>query len=239
MSLINDALKKAQRQRTGDASPTSQPPMPGSPVAPTRPLRTGNNSNPQLVLVGAGAVLGLVIAGGAFFLFRSKPATETGPVNSPPPAVAEAAPANPADTATVTATLATTSPTVFSAKTPEPVIVVKTEIAPGATAATSLSSETPSVAEKTVATPAGATASATPSEPPSPSLRMIESIEALRVAGIRVGAGTGADAKVLMNDRVYRIGDTVDHALAIKLTGVTASSLTFRDPTGATYTRNF
>jgi hypothetical protein len=66
---------------------------------------------------------------------------------------------------------------------------------------------------------------------------MIEAIEALRVAGIRVGAGS--DAKVLMNDRVYRIGDTVDHALGLKLTGATASSLTFRDGTGAAYTRNF
>lgn len=234
MSLINDALKKAQRQRTGD-SPQSQPPLPGSPVFSGRPTRTGNNSNPQLLLVGAGALLGVVIAGGAFFLLRSKPATESAP-SAVTPAAAEVAALKIADrspTADAPPAPATTTPA------PEPVPVVKTPPAVTVQPPVSTTSAPPLVAEKATESPALAPAP-TPTatgEPSTPSLRMIETIEAFRVAGIRVGTGT--DAKVLMNDRVYRVGDTVDHALGIKLAGATASSLTFRDASGATYTRNF
>ncbi len=237
MSLINDALKKAQRQRTGDASPTSQPPMPGGAPLPARPSPARGGSSPQFLLVGAGAVLGLAIAGGAFFLFRSKTAAEkNAPAGSTLPIVAESAPAKTVDDSAAATKSSTPPPPAPSTKSPEPVVLaVKTEPPPAAPAAASTSSDAPAVAEKNVALPAAAPA--TSGEPPPPPLRMIESIEALRVAGIRVGAGT--DAKVLMNDRVYRVGDTVDHALAIKLTGVTANSLTFRDATGATYTRNF
>ena len=42
-----------------------------------------------------------------------------------------------------------------------------------------------------------------------------------------------------MNDRVYRVGDIVEHELGLKLTGITASSLTFEDERGGRYTRNF
>lgn len=221
MSLINDALRKAQRQRTGDRSPTSQPPMPGGggPV-PTRPARTDNGSNPQLLLIGAGALLGLAIAGGTMFFLRdNRPSSEPAPVapveNAAPPQVVAEPPA----------TLAP-PPTSAVAPKAEPPVVAKTEPAPAPVAPLPVATAN----ESTAAKPAAA-------EPPAPSLRMIEAIEALRVAGIRASASS--DAKVLMNDRVYRLGDTVDHALGIKLAGVTASSLTFRDASGATYTRNF
>ena len=42
-----------------------------------------------------------------------------------------------------------------------------------------------------------------------------------------------------MNDRVYRIGDIIEHQLGLKLVGITATSLTFEDESGARYTRNF
>lgn len=231
MSLINDALKKAQRQRTGDASPTSQPPIPGggSPLARPAPSRSG--SNPQLLLVGAGALIGLVIAGGAFFLLRNKPASETTPTVAVSPPRPETAPTTLADRLDSTAT-ASTSPTVNAPKLPEPSFVVKTEPAVTPPASVSPAATATEVAAKPVTS-----STATPTEPPAPSARMVDAVEALRVAGIRVGAGS--DAKVLMNDRVFRVGDTVDHALGIKLTGATASSLTFRDASGATYTRNF
>ncbi|WP_415907872.1 hypothetical protein [Oleiharenicola sp. Vm1] len=232
MSLINDALKKAQRQRTGD-SPQSQPPMPGGPSAPRR-ARGDGGLNPQLLLLGAGALLGVLIATGAVFFFRRdrKPepiatvATPPRPSDRPEAKPAETpASAAPAETAPATAA----SPARASAAAPvatEPTVVVKPEpvvIAP--------------VLPPAAGTATDAPAASVASGPAAPSLRMIEAIEAFRVAGIRAGAGT--DAKVLMNDRVYRIGDTVDHALGIKLTGVTANSLTFRDAAGATYTRNF
>jgi len=42
-----------------------------------------------------------------------------------------------------------------------------------------------------------------------------------------------------MNDRVYRNGDIVEHELSLKLTEITANSLTFENESGARYTRNF
>jgi len=61
-------------------------------------------------------------------------------------------------------------------------------------------------------------------------------IENIKVAGIRASA---TDSKVLMNDRVYRIGDIVEHEMALKLVGITSNSLTFEDERGGRFTRTF
>ena len=66
--------------------------------------------------------------------------------------------------------------------------------------------------------------------------RAIQYIEALKVAGIRASA---TDAKVLMNDRVYRIGSLVEAEMGLKLVDITANSLTFEDERGGRYTRTF
>lgn len=65
---------------------------------------------------------------------------------------------------------------------------------------------------------------------------MIGVIESFRVGGIRV---SGADSKVLMNDRVYRLNDIVDHELGIRLTVIETRTLTFEDERGAVHVRNF
>jgi hypothetical protein len=79
-----------------------------------------------------------------------------------------------------------------------------------------------------------------PVKPAAPPLRLepraVAYIENLRIVGIRVSP---TDSKVLMNDRVYRIGDVVEYELGLKLTGITSSSLTFEDPRVAVYTRSF
>ena len=66
---------------------------------------------------------------------------------------------------------------------------------------------------------------------------MAAAIESYRVAGIRA---SGNDPRVLMNDRVFRVNDMIDHVLGIRLTGVQTNALTFTDvETGAVYTRHF
>jgi len=64
--------------------------------------------------------------------------------------------------------------------------------------------------------------------------RAVQFIDNIKVAGIRASA---TDAKVLMNDRVYRLGSVVEADLGLKLVGITANSLTFEDERGARYTR--
>jgi hypothetical protein len=81
---------------------------------------------------------------------------------------------------------------------------------------------------------------AEPARAPTPPRRLdaraTTYIDNIRVAGIRASA---TDSKVLMNDRVYRAGDLVEHEMGLKLIGITSSSLTFEDPNGGQYTRNF
>ena len=42
-----------------------------------------------------------------------------------------------------------------------------------------------------------------------------------------------------MSDRVYRVGDIVEHEMGLKLIAITSGSLTFEDERGARYTRTF
>ncbi len=67
--------------------------------------------------------------------------------------------------------------------------------------------------------------------------RAINHIESLRVAGIRASASDPKDSKVLMNDRVYRIGNIVEAEMGLRLVEITSSSLTFEDARGGRYTR--
>jgi hypothetical protein len=91
---------------------------------------------------------------------------------------------------------------------------------------------------------AGAKASAADAAPakPAPAApvkldpKVINFIDNLHIAGIRASA---TDSKVLMNDRVFRVGDIVEHQLGLKLTAITADSLSFEDERGGKYLRNF
>lgn len=212
MSLINDALKKAQKQRTGE-SPVlhTMPGVGGEPAAriAKRNKPIGFNSLLSWIAISAGSVLVLLI--GIFFIvrwFSNRPATpaivaQTPPASSSPaePVVSTGSPAIPV--------IATSAP----AEAPAPVVEAP---------------KSSPIPEPETAKPAVSSAKMDP--------RAVAFIEALRVAGIRASA---TDAKVLMNDRVYRIGDSVEHQLGVKLAAITLVSLTFEDEHGARYTRNF
>ena len=73
-------------------------------------------------------------------------------------------------------------------------------------------------------------------DPSKPDPKILAYLDALRVAGIRV-SDTGS--KVLMNDRVYRESEIVDHLLGLRLKKVENDTLTFVDERGVTYTKNF
>jgi hypothetical protein len=69
-----------------------------------------------------------------------------------------------------------------------------------------------------------------------PNSRSSAIVDALRISGIRA---SGTDPKVLMNERVYRLNDVVDHTIALRLKEINTNNLVFIDETGATYVRNF
>jgi hypothetical protein len=241
MSLINDALKKAQKQRTGEAPPLASMPSIGgeSPAhIAKRAKPAGFNTLFLRVGIGAGALL-IVLGVGAYYIFRSPAKATAAPSPQPAPVVA-------------TSLQQPSSPVAGPVKTGEPAPAFNLPIAappavveqpapvPVTTAAPAQKAPAvPSVAAKPQ--PASPVAK-TPDEPPVPVApakmdnKAVAYIENLRVAGIRASA---TDSKVLMNDRVYRLGDIVEREMGLKLIGITSSSMTFEDERGAKYTRNF
>lgn len=235
MSLINDALRKAQKQRTGEAPPLAS--MPG--VGGESPARIAKRAKPAgfnalLLRLGLGAGALLIVAGiGAYFAFRSpraEPAappapSPTGVAATPPQTSSSAAPAPVAEPTTPTFTLPVVTPAVtpkpepVAAKAPPEMVATK-PAAPVAKAPVEIAPAAP----------------ATPAPPAKMDNKAVAYIENLRIAGIRAST---TDAKVLMSDRVYRPGDMVERELGLKLVGITSGSLTFENEQGARYTRSF
>jgi hypothetical protein len=238
MSLINDALKKAQKQRTGEAPTLSSMPSVGG-ESPQRIARRAKPAgfNTLMVRAGIGAGVLLVIVVGGYFAFRSdsidkrSPASDQPVASAPssvvsPPPSAQPAPAAPTFTLPVAPK---TEPVAQKIEPPAPV-VAKSE--PKQTA-----SQPKAIAQQ----PTTNNQQPAPvSEPAKPVLKLepraIQFIDNIKVAGIRASA---TDAKVLMNDRVYRVGSIVDAELGLKLVEIAAGALTFEDDRGGRYTRTF
>jgi hypothetical protein len=261
MSLINDALKKAQKMRTQDSAAVA-PSLPGDGSGPVakraRPM-------PARWLAGFVAGAAVLVAGSvlATVLWLRKPEATPALKPVPPPAAASESPApslppppagkiEPAPApvhaiAASTPTVVLPPPASASATAP---IAAKTEIQPAAAlpaVTTSPPESTPPPVVPPSVPPASeihaptlANAETRPAPPPAPvakpDARAQAFIDALRVTGIRA---SGSDSKVLMNDRVFRLNDIVERTLGLRLTGVAADRLSFTDPNGLVYTRNF
>lgn len=256
MSLINEALKKAQRQRHDDPS-APVPPVPGG---GTIARRGQPRSAKSLVLISAGAVV-LVVLSVVFTVYlvnrpapsppkvaTAKPAAPKAepppkPIVVPPIATGGAAPASatastPAITPPPVATRAPKDEGSRPAATPAPVpAAIETKPPPVAA---------PSIADRPALAPAQPPPAVVPSTPaPSsipaqanstPDPRIHAFVDTLRISGVKAG---GAESRVLMNDRVYRLNDIVERTLGVRLIKVESNSLTFSDANGVTYVKFF
>ena len=257
MSLINDALKKAQRDR--------------DPLAPTAALGVGSAGRSRhhtpvqhwLLVLGSGALV-LVVLSVAFTLFWSTPdtpprkaataapavrPTSPDPTPAPAPAIVPVLPpARPATTETPTAAVATVpappSPTI--AAPPQSSPPTATPAGPEAPAAVSTRPETdtpisPARAVSAPATlapapsPVSPTATAAPATSPRPDEKVAAYIGTLRVAGVRA---LGEESRVLINERVYRVNEVIERTLNIRLVQVEPGSLHFVDGRGVTYVKH-
>ncbi len=228
MSLINEALKKAQKQRTGESPPlAAMPGVGGEPAAriARRAKPVGFNSLLMRIGFGAGAILVLIVAG--IFLarvFKNKsettPPAKTALVTETAPGPSASAPGSALPAAS--STTANTFVLPMAAPSSTPAVVQKTD------------------GKSAVVAPVAPPLQVMPAKPAAPPPKLgpkaISFIENLRIAGIRASA---TDSKVLMNDHVYRVGDTVERELGLKITGITSGSLIFEDERGAAYTRQF
>ena len=264
MSLINEALKKAQRLRSNE--PVEEVPLPGATVRVAK--REQPRSARSLVLLVGGSVALVVISViVTVYLINRNPAPTSGvakpaagkPTDTKPsspvidaplikvplaPTTTEPAPAK-TEPATVASPAKPETPTVPVEKPPvvaatpantEPTVTTPPETKPAPPAKTP-PEKGPAKTAGVAPTPAATTTpAAQPAGPARQDERIHAYVDALRVSGIR---SSGGESRVLMNDRVFRVNDIVDRGLALRLTAVAPDSLTFTDANGATYVKNF
>lgn len=241
MSLINDALKKAQRQR-GDEPAADLPPGPGGGRVARREKPAGFQTLLVRLAVGIVAVCAVIVT--TVVLLRDDPA----PVAATPPKTEPVA-TNPVTAPKQEPVAPKVEPPVPKAD-PAPVVAAVTPpVSEPTTPAVTLPSNPPATAPTTgpttVANAGGPNLTLPPisSAPaiPAPSSageqdkRILAYLSTLSVRGIR----PGPDPKVLMNDRVYRPNDVIDYSLGLKLTGVVPNRLEFVDERGVGYVKTF
>jgi hypothetical protein len=132
------------------------------------------------------------------------------------------------------------APAQNSAPIPAPAVEKLPAATPPTTAPAVAAAPTPAITPTIpVASPFVLPPAPSPSNEPDssrPDPKILAYLDALQIAGIRM-SGTGN--KVLMNDRVYRENEIVDHLLGLRLKKVESDTLTFVDERGVTYTKNF
>jgi hypothetical protein len=267
MSLINDALKKAQQlQQQGSAAPppASGPPppapAPGIVSPPSVPLnRPAGRDKPLpgqifvLLALGAGVVIALSVLATVYLLRPpAPPAVAQAPTPStvldkpaPAPVAKSNAPSPPETTPPAPAEIPSHASAATAEKVPAPAGPASTP----AVVVASINQSSPTVAPPLPSASSFSNSPAVPVlrsfgeggglsnslDPTKPDPKILAFIDALQVAGVRV---TDTGSKVLMNDRVYRENEIVDHLLGLRLKKIAEDVLTFVDERGIVYTKN-
>ncbi len=249
MSLINEALKKAQQLRAAETASTdasAEPSESGTSVVP----RPAPRSARAVALITLGSGLTLLSAALLAYYFFALPASTVVMGSAWPrtkPATARelvpASPLPPVEQSPPSAGPTPTAPTAPVATAENPVAPLPP--APPASDTGSTSPQSPA-APTSSSTGAGATspspAMTTPPEriaeaaPPKTNEPARAFIDGMRVMGIRAA---GEESRVLLNGRHYRINDIVERNLGLRLVKVEPNCITLEDPTGAVYVKFF
>ena len=227
MSLINEALKKAQNQRSGAAD---APPMPGGGSGGRG--RSGMPQGTLILLLGGGfAIVAISVVVTLYFINRT-PAPPPVPITLQPITVPTPGTALPKNGITLPNVGTASSTPAAPAPTPVAIAPIIIHTPPPVV-------EMPAAPPSAIETdPAHLTAAPGPEpvEEGSREDRIAAFVEKVRVTGIRTSE---SGSKVLMNDKVYRLNDVVDRKLGLRLVKIASDTLTFADANGATYVKNF
>ena len=273
MSLINEALKKAQRQRSLETAPLSSAPSGIAAAAVTTHVRAASHKRSLAPLwfglgilsLGAGATA-LVMRYG--FGGGSAPTASSYPAPMPvTPAPVSTAPATPIASTPVTAPAAVLvdapvivlPPLSGNAPAPKPAQTeTLTEVQTTSQArqtpapAPSPATASPLPAASATATVAPVAAAQVASAAPSTKVAPIAALASVgvddretkiqtflnnaRITGVR---GGDKDARLLMNERVWRPGDTVAPEFGLRLQAVRAGRIIFSDTQGRTFEKAY
>lgn len=244
MSLLNEALKKAQRQQHTEQQASARVIVQSS-FAGTAPAvtRTGMSTRLFTLLIAGAVVLVSGSVLGTVLLLRKPDAAKAAPaplaLTAPTPAAPPAAAPQPAAIVTQATSAADAGSLAIRVALPAAPVTQQAEATPA-------SVPEPAAAVTTTPVPAAAPA---PAAVTTPQIRIASIdedtaaaretaaysvINAMRISGIR---GTGTDSRVLIDGRVYRINSVVDRTLGLRLTAVEADRLLFTDSRGTVFTR--
>ena len=246
MSLLNEALKKAQRQQHTEQQASARVIVQSS-FAGTAPAvtRTGMSTRLFTLLIAGAVVLVSGSVLGTVLLLRKPDAAKAAPA---PLALTAPTPAAPTAAAPPPAAIVTHAPSAPPADPSSLAIRVALPAAPVTQQAEATPASVPEPAATTTSEPVPA-ATPAPAAVTTPQIRIASIdedtaaaretaaysvINAMRISGIR---GTGTDSRVLIDGRVYRINSVVDRTLGLRLTAVEADRLLFTDSRGTVFTR--
>ncbi len=251
MSLINEALKKAQRQR-GEPPSAGDGTLPVGGVSRTAPGRLRLTTPVLLVLIGSG----LLVVGGMLVVFLWPKGTPVAPIR-PAPQVASTPVA---DTRPVSAAMPAPSPAPTAVAFPLP---APDAVAPPAAAVTAVpppvatapppvspppavpvtpvvvATVPPPVVVVPAVAPATPVIAAVPPPPPVPTTPKPDPRVTAVIEVMRVNTVSSAGSRAVLNNQVFKVGDVVDRTLGLRLTKIALHSLTFADAVGLEYVKEF
>jgi hypothetical protein len=222
MSLINDALKKAARQRAEEQADVAAP-RPGG----NRPSRHGQPMRKQTMVLIGGAIVALVVVSSVITGIMMTSRSDTKPVadvkSTPQPSPAPV-PARAAEQAAPMITVSAPQATP-PAPTAAPIAISR----PVPTALP--------VAPSPAPTAAAVAASSAPAASPQSHDELIQGIvDRFHVSGVRAA---GNESKALLDGHVYKVNDLVERAVGLRLIKVEEGQLTFVDAAGEKFVKTF
>jgi hypothetical protein len=227
MSLINEALKKAQREGNGKDAPAARNPDVTS--------ATQNGRKPGLGAIAGGVVALLAVAGGVgYYLTQDEPKAE----------VASAVPAPKVEHKAVAETPAVAKPVESSVTPAVPSPEVKPagatpftgEVAKPAEVVTKV--ETP-VAVNPVDAPVTPVTPVIPPVPVTPSAP-VQNPEITEMIGrMKVSLGRKKTGRCVIDSVVFKVGDQLSASPAINIKSVTDTEVVFSDVNGVEYAKKY
>jgi rRNA maturation endonuclease Nob1 len=232
MSLINQALRKAQRDRTPERMPTgaSQPGL--SAKQGYSGSSTSSGFRPALIIglaLTVAVLIGLVV-GLSIVLF-------TGDSTAQPPSQANAtqpperlAPVKPAASEPIEPQMTPPASSRAPAESTAPDVVAELRRAREAAVAKA-QAEAQAAAEAAAEAEAEA-AAAQKAASAKPSREVIEWLGASKISGVRL---SGSDSRVILNGNAYSVGDEVNFSLGLKVLVIQETRILFEDRNGKKY----
>lgn len=219
MSLINQALRKAQQQRTPSRPATA------ADHASASPTNYRGNSNQSGLLIGLVAGIALLIglvAGLTIVVLRKDPAPVTQQAATLPAPVKQIAPATPVIQPLAPPTPAPTQPLEQGSPSVLNDLRLARMAAEAKAAADATSAKQVEAAKQLAATKAAA----------KPSQEIIQWLGKSKISGVRLSTSGN---KVILNNKAYSVGETVNLGLGLKVLIIQEKRILFIDPNGKKY----